>query len=304
MVFTPEMAARRLLGREPRRWCSLSATYRRELTLAALVVAMVALWGGRAPAVELTKATTSRSARDDAIASIPFEQIDERIRGKVATTVHRAEVFRRMPVQVVDCDPAFFLLLVRRPEIVINIWQVMSVTKISMTRQSDTLVLADDGAGTQGQIEYVHVSPDTHVLFADGSYSGSLLSRPVRGECVLVLKCSYHRGPDGQPYINCRLDAFVDIHNTGLEIVAKGLNPVMGSVADHNFRETTAFVASLGRAAERNPDGVGRLCQRLTRVEPVYLNELMKVSQDCARRAGTTTSDTAPAKNNIARQGN
>ncbi len=264
----------------------------RPLTL--LFVGIALFWPfaatGRA-AEDASKASTSAAARADAAKSIPLDKLDANTRATVSDIVKKAGIFRRMPVSVVDCDPDLYLFLVRNPEVVVNIWQVMKVTTVSAERVRPGVYKATDGAGTACNIQFVHSSNDTHVIVADGAYSGPLFLRPVKCRCVLVLKSGYVKEADGRQFVTSRMDTFIDLDSVGVELFAKTVQPLVGKAADHNFTETSAFFGTLSRASERNAPGITRLSTKLTKIDPKVRDEFVK--QTLAVAANATTAEEA-----------
>jgi hypothetical protein len=214
------------------------------------------------------KATNSRAARDDAIKSIPFDKMGADMRTRIWSIIDNVSVYRRLPTQSIDCDPELFMFLVRNPEVVVDIWRVMGITNMTLDRSGPDRFRACDGQGTTGNVEFAYRSDDLHVIYSEGMYDGPMYPTKLRGQCVMVLKSSYVRGPNGHVTVVNRLDAFLRIENLGAEIVAKTLQPLLGKTADHNFSETTSFVNTLAHTAQTNPAGVSRLAQRLRHVDP------------------------------------
>jgi hypothetical protein len=122
-------------------------------------------------------------------------------------------------------------------------------------------------------------------MLADGSYEGALLPKPVRGHCVLILKTSYSREADGRSYITCRLDSFMQLENITFDVLAKTFQPLVGQMADHNFRETIAFVGGLNQAAEANPDGMQRVADKMHDISPDVRKEFTALSEQVAVEA-------------------
>ncbi|MCE9548364.1 MAG: hypothetical protein K8T25_23060, partial [Planctomycetia bacterium] len=76
-------------------------------------------------AAEPKSGTTSRAARMDAVRLIPFDKLDADARAKATAVTKANSLFRRLPVETIDCDPKLYLYLVRNPEVVVSIWQLM-----------------------------------------------------------------------------------------------------------------------------------------------------------------------------------
>jgi hypothetical protein len=232
-------------------------------------IALSASGGGAAMAGAATpgpRASTSREAQDDALRHIPFEQMRDDVRLRLQDVVHNPTLFRRLPVEVIDCDPELYLFLLRYPEVVVNMWQLMGITKVRVNRKGDYLLDATDGAGTFSNVELVYGTRDTHVVYGKGYYEGPLLRRKVNGRCVLLLQSGYTQIPTGRVLVTSQLDVFVALENVGAEFVAKTLYPLVGKTADQNFSESARFISQVSQQAELNEPGMQRMASRLNNV--------------------------------------
>ncbi len=263
------------------------------LFVAAGIVVLSAPVATQAADSAAGKATNSRAARDDAIKSIPFDKLGPDMRNRVWGVINNVSVYRRLPTQSIECDPELFVFLVRNPEVVVDIWRVMGITNMTLDRSGPDRYRASDGQGTTGNVEFAFRSDDLHVIYSEGMYDGPMYPAKLRGQCVMVLKSNYVRGPNGRVTVVNRLDAFLRIENVGLEIVAKTLQPLLGKTADHNFSETTSFVNTLAHTAETNPTGVSRLAQRLRHVDPQVRQKFADLA---VRSADDATAEEALAQ--------
>jgi hypothetical protein len=267
----------------------------RWLAVVAVFLAARAATAAEDPA----KASTSAAARADAARLIPLAQLDPQVRRQVTNVVKHAGIFRRLPTTLFPCDHGLYAYLVRHPEVIVNLWQVMGVTQVTIERLADGSYKAADGAGTSCSIRYVHSGDGLEVIYAEGAYSGPLFRHPVRAKCVLVLKTVYLEAPDGRKVVQSRMDCFVHVENSGLELIAKTVQPLVGKTADHNFTESSAFFGMLSRAAYRNNDAVARLASRLSKIEPQTRNEFAGIVRQAAAptasSAGDVTTASAPA---------
>jgi len=241
----------------------------------ALIVMVLA---GTAAAATPNTAATDRQSREDAIRSIPFDELNQETRAKLERVVTRPSIYRRMPVEMVECDPDLFLFLVRYPEIVVNIWKLMEITNVSVQRTGPFSLKTFDGSGTYGHIELVYGTRDTHIIYAEGYYEGPMFRRRITGSSVIVLKSGYIRDADGRTKISNRMDMFLQIDNVGAEIVAKTLHPLVGRTADLNFAESTGFVSRLSAAAENNAEALQRLAGRLREVDPAVREQFARLA--------------------------
>jgi hypothetical protein len=234
----------------------------------AALLACGTLWS--CPARTLAQESSflaNRQMRDEAVRAVPIGQIDPRHRAKLSDIVTRPSIYRRLPVQTVDCDPDMFVFLVRYPEVIVNIWRLMDVTKVQLTRTGPTTFDATDGAGTVTSVELVYGTSNVHVFYAEGYYEGPLLRNRITGSAVILMRSVYGNQNDRLQVTNT-LDVFARLDNAGVELLAKTLNPLVGKAADFNFVETSKFVGQVSKASESNGPGMQRLAANLTAVDP------------------------------------
>ena len=224
-------------------------------------------------------------ARAQAAAAIPFDRLSEESRGKLQRVVSQPSIYRRLPVTVIEVDPDLYLFLIRYPEVVVNMWELMGVTKAQVQRTGDFTFDATDGAGTTSHVELVYGDRKVHVLYADGAYEGPLFRRLIRGRCVLVLHSDYHQTMDQRVYVTNQLDMFVQFDNIGAELLAKTLHPLVGKTADHNFVESLRFLGQVSLAAETKTSKVQQLAERLTKIDPAVRGEFTRVTALVGQRA-------------------
>lgn len=245
--------------------------------------------GGGWPALTRTAAASEAiavpHARDIARGLIPFGQLTPQTQERIWNVVDRPTIHRRLPTQAIGCDPDLYLFLLRNPEVVVNMWQLMGITSLSVRRVAPFTYDAKDGAGTQAKVELVYGTPDTHIFFADGAYEGPLLKRRTPGRCIMVLKTEYARDPRERIRVTNHMDAFLQLDQAGLDVVARTLQPLIGKTADHNFSETLLFVSRVSESVEKNASGVQRLVARLEAVDADVRDQFVTVAQTANQRA-------------------
>ncbi len=263
------------------RWATLA----RSVLVLALVLASSRLLVADAPFSprrDPLRATTRKSARLSAVRSIPFEQLDAAAMAKVKSVLANVSVFRRMPTRVIDCDPNLYLFLIRHPDVVVNIWEVLKMTKLRLRQLDDDTYQLTEPDGTQAKLEFLYRSHDLHIVYGEGTYEGPLFPREVRGRCLMLLKTGYVLETDGRYYITTRLETFLAVERGGAELLTKTFHPLLGRAADGNFVLTVAFLGSLSRTAEVNSRGVKRLSTKLVHVQPQLRLRLAKLATEIA----------------------
>lgn len=247
----------------------------------------------QAAASPLLSVSTTAQNRNESIKAIPFDQMGEQVKARVWRVVSKPSIYRRLPTQTIDCDPDLYVFLVRYPEVLVNIWQLMGVTKVQMKRTGPFSFDASDGVGTTTKVELVYGRPDLHVYYANGFYEGPLLHNRITGRCVIVLRSAYAKQGD-RLLVTVKLDTFVDLDNIGAEIFAKTLHPLIGKTADFNFTETARFMGQVSQASETNGPGMERLAAKLSNVDPAVRQSFAQYTDVVYQRAVLRRAARAP----------
>lgn len=210
---------------------------------------------------------TRLSARQQSEALIPWEKLTDEARKKLNHVITNPSVFHRSPYQKTTCDHDVYLHLIRYPELVVNMWELMGVSKLQMKREQDYLIKINDGQGSNSQLELIYGNKNLHIFYAEGAYQGTIIPTTSKGRVVLILqtKDSTERG---KPVVSHRLDMFVQFDKSTDQILAKTLKGLFLKMVDMNFAETTKFIGQIDEIIKDNPAGMKRLSGRLTRVKP------------------------------------
>jgi hypothetical protein len=218
-------------------------------------------------ATPLPLLNADRRHQKQAIDSIPVGRLTQEAQRKISDVVNRPSIYRQMPVTVVRSDPELYLFMIRHPEVVVNMWDLMGVTKVTMARTGQYTFDAQDGAGTECSVELLYGDRNVHVMYSEGHYEGPLLRKLIRGRCILILNSEFAKTQDGSVYVTNRLDMFVRFDNIGAEFLARTLHPLVGRSADHNFVESTKFLGQVSDAAATKLERLHRFSRRLTKID-------------------------------------
>ncbi len=269
----------------------------RRAALAVVLCTAVGGWAGLVRPATAAEGVSSSRAAAEAVRAIPWQQLSQADRATVRHVISDASIYRQLPVRVIDCDPDMFTFLLQHPEVVVDTWRLMGVSRVSLNRLSEGAYRGTDGAGTTGQVRLVYADwgPDAKnlaIVCADGAYQGGPLTGAVNAQSVMVLRSGGIREENGRYYVTVRVDSFIRIERLGVELVAKTIQPWIVRVADQNFVETLTFVSNFSRTAERNPQGMQRLAGRLPTVDEPTRHKLVALCFQTADRY----ADAPPAR--------
>jgi len=204
-----------------------------------------------------------RQFRNQTNQSIPWQQLNQEAREKISDVVQNPSMYRRCPSCTIAADPDFFRFLVRYPEVVVSIWQIMGVTQMSAERTAPFVLDTDDGAGTISQLELVYGNENLHIYYGTGTYQGPVFRRKMTGRCVLVLRSLYSVDGLGQSKATNEMDIFLKMDNVGTSLMAKTIQPIVGPTADQNFLDSLQFIQRLNEKTMENGPGVQHMGTRL-----------------------------------------
>jgi len=229
--------------------------------------------------------TSDDDAQQDARRQLPYDKLSGDARRKVDAVLASVTFYRRLPTQIIRCDPDLFHFMTTRPDVTVNIWQVLDLSNIRLSRTGEATFRADDSAGTQSDVQFLYATRDTLLIYAVGTYQGPLFVSPIRGGALLFLKTGYIREQGGQTYVTTRLDAFFRVESLGADLLTRTLRPLVNDNADKNFHEAALFLRNLSRAAEVDPDYMDRLSRKLTNISEADRQRFAELALQAAERA-------------------
>jgi len=245
---------------------------------------------------------SGRDARRRAADAVPLDRMPEPQRTLAARSLRTATLFRRLPTEVVTCDPALLELVLTKPEVMVDLWRTLGISRLALDPTGPGQWRLADGYGTEGQLRLLHQERHARggllVFHGRGGYTGPLAPKRLTGSCLVVLRhAATDPDPLGRPRQTVQIDAFLDVDGLGLELVTRTLQPLIVRSAAMNLREISLFVTQFAAAAERNPTGVERLAARMARTAPADRTLLVRLATGAARsRAETATPEQMQAE--------
>lgn len=229
---------------------------------------------------------STREARDVALRGIPFHALNASTASKIRGITEHSTYFRRMPSQAMECEPEIFTFMVRNPEVIVGIWEVMGITRVSLKRVSQYQHVGDDGAGTKCKMDLVFGNDSTHIYVVDGVYDGNMWPKELTGQSVIVLTNQNSKSSNGTNQVSVTMDIFLKLNNLGADLVVRTLGPLVSKSADYNFTECLAFVSQVSQVSVANPAGIQSLASRLTSVDPKIRDQFVATAHSVGGRSG------------------
>ena len=217
--------------------------------------------------------SSGRDARSRAAAAVPLDRMPEPNRKLAEQSLRSATLFRRLPAETVTCDPALLEFVLAKPEVMVDLWRTLGISRLALDPAGPGQWRLSDGYGTTGVVRLLHQERTPRggllVFHGRGGYTGPLAPRQLTGSCLVVLRhAAIEPDAHGRPQQVVQIDAFLDVDGLGLELVTRSLQPLIIRSAAANLHEICLFVSQFSAAAHRNPAGVERLADRMSRTAP------------------------------------
>ena len=232
--------------------------------------------------------TSSEAAQREAIRSIPLAKLDASGRAKVAAVLDNVTVFRRMPVRVVSCDRDLYLFVVRHPDVVVNIWEVLGVGQLHLGQTGpDRFHVEGKRKGPRQRCSFFTSTHDTHLIYGDWKYTGrSRWAERSSGRCLAILKRTDTSATgDGRSFISSHLDAFLNVkERAGVRTAHPDISTPWWQKRPTPTSRRRLLLSAVCRTAEVNSRGFQRLAGRLNHVEPEVRQQLADIAADMAKK--------------------
>ena len=207
------------------------------------------------------------TAQEQAKHSIPWDKLTDTAKTKLRSVISDTTVFHRLKTQQFKCDESVYIHLVRHPEILTNIWELMGVTQLRIERTAPFSISINDGQYTKTKLDLVYGTSNLHVFHCEGSYKGMIIPTVSTGRAIIIIRSNYDDAK-ATPTVEHQMDIFLQIDNAANQLLVKTLSYFFMKTADANFAETTQFIGQIDKIVKNNPAGMTRLVHRLTRVQP------------------------------------
>lgn len=232
----------------------------------------------------------SNKTKKEILKQIPFKTLSPEAQERVRQVVSTTTMYRRLPIEVVPCEKEMYDFMTRHPETMVNIWELMGVSKMTLMEIKPGTFYLEDGAGTRGKAEYLYKSPDMLILYVFGTYEGIPFPKKVSGSGLIILQNQQLKDASGKNFLAVRLDAFMCIDNEGVEALAKTFQPLVGKVADHNLNQIVGFLGELSETTLKNGIGVANMARRLHHLSPEVQEEFAEVALLTSTRSMKSTT--------------
>ena len=207
-------------------------------------------------------------AADRTVPPLPSE-IPPATRQRLQSVTERASVAARVDGQPFRARRDVFEYLLDHPDFATHVTRTLRAARYRIWTVPGGFGI-DDGWGTVGTFQVVHVSPGLRVMHAQGEYRQKILPN-VRGQAVVTISYAATPAGGGVSTIAAAVGSYVTLDSAVMAVAGRLASAVAHAKAEKEGNRLVRLFARTTHAIEENPIA---LCEALQRRPDVPRREL------------------------------
>jgi hypothetical protein len=192
--------------------------------------------------------------KDKAAARVPLQDIPERYRTGVKTTIEKPALFTQGPVETFACSPRVYYWLLQHPDRGVIAWKRLGAQCVMINERGPGRFGWSDEHGSDLQWDTVFESKDQHIWYAEGKVRPAPMLPLVPVKAIVSLRFSEETGPGGVPMMQQQADMFLYTDSIGAALAAKLLGAAAPKMAEQCVTQMQMFFSGMAWYINRYPD--------------------------------------------------
>jgi hypothetical protein len=240
-----------------------------------------ALPSGEEIAVQVVEqGTSTKAAREQARQAFPLGQLNAEQQRLANSVLGDISLFRRLPTVKCPVDSRVYQFFIEHPEVAVQVWKVLGISRLELRRTSPTTFFADTGDGSTGNIHLLLKTPTQCVVYCDGMFKSPVLARPIKARTIVVLNSTFQTQTDGLQSVTHSVDMFVSFPSLAVETIARLVSPLSYKYADRNMEEISSFLRMMDLSMSRQPGWVEQVVILMEGLQPECRDRLLKLTAE------------------------
>ena len=152
------------------------------------------------------------------------------------------------------CSSSLYLSLVNEPLVPLTLWKDLSDSRVQLQKIGPNRYQGTDGTGSTAVWDFVLRTPRLHVLLAYFNYVSPRGNARIDARIVLIVRASYMRDRNKEPWVQHDVEAFVKVDSMGWKTLARTVRPVIERLLEEQVREAGYFVSLMSRLVITYPN--------------------------------------------------
>ncbi len=226
----------------------------------------------------ISKGSSRRSARKKGLASLPLNQLSSENRAKANNVLRKVSMYRELPVISLNSDHDVYQYFLKNPDVAVEIWRVMGISKFQMWQVNDHAYGADAGDGSKGDVDVLYRTPTESLIVCNGVYDSPFLVKPIAARALMYLESNYQYDQQKNPIVTHKMRLFISFPSQTIGAAARIISPVSNMIIDKNFHEVSLFLHMMTRSMSEHPEWVEQLTGKMDGVMDFRKQKLLKLT--------------------------
>lgn len=234
---------------------------------------------------EVRPGTSASSTRQQAVRSIPLDQLSADGREKAERVLKDIGLYRRLPTLSFEVEPEIYRFLLHRPDLAVSNWRALEISRLQLRELEPDVYAADAGDGSLGKIHVLLRTPEDTLIYCDGEFKSPALLQPIRARALMRFQSTFVCNPGGETVVTHYGDVFVQFPNVAVETIARTIAPISHVIADKNFKQISLFLRLISLLMSRQPEWTSQVASRMDGIDAQDREAFIELSNASHERA-------------------
>ncbi len=227
----------------------------------------------------LTEGTSDKDVLKYTKSRIPWSRMSPASRQRASEILNDLSQFRRMPSLQYRVDTGIYQYLISHPDVAVSTWRVMGISKLEMLQTGNFEYEASAADGSEGNADVLWRDHNQCLFIVEGKYTSPLLPGAIHASALVWLQYRFVTGQDGTRLVNQQVETFIHFPSGAVDTVARMASRVTNTILDRNVFEVSLYAKMMSQAAEKEPQWIEQVAERMEGVHPQRRLELVQVAR-------------------------
>ena len=230
---------------------------------------------------------------------VPLDQLAAEYREPVSEVISEHTFHRQGESETFPCHGSLYMSLLDEPLVPLTLWKDLSASPVQLQKIGPDRYQGTDGAGSSAVWYFVLRTPRLHILLAYFSYVSPRSNARVDARIVLIVRSSYVRDSNKEPWVQHDVEAYVKVDSVGWKTLARTVRPLIERILEEQVREAGYFISLMSRLVITYPNWARQVVGSEASIDPATKQRFTTVVAQTSK-PGASKGRPVVAQNNPA----
>jgi hypothetical protein len=230
---------------------------------------------------------------------VPLDQLAAEYREPISEVISEHTFHRQGESETFPCHGSLYMSLLDEPLVPLTLWKDLSASPVQLQKIGPDRYQGTDGAGSSAVWDFVLRTPRLHILLAYFSYVSPRSNARVDARIVLIVRSSYVRDSNKEPWVQHDVEAYVKVDSVGWKTLARTVRPLIERILEEQVREAGYFISLMSRLVITYPNWARQVVVGEASIDPTTKQRFTTIVTQTTR-PGASTGRPVVAQNNPA----